>query len=59
MLAAVETLASERGIMTVALNVFGSNLSAQQLNRSLGYTVFSMTMHKELDLTLLHGWVGT
>jgi ribosomal protein S18 acetylase RimI-like enzyme len=47
-LAAFENLARAQGITTLALNVFGSNVSAQELYRSAGYVVTSMSMHKEL-----------
>jgi ribosomal protein S18 acetylase RimI-like enzyme len=46
-LAAVEALAAEQGLTTLALNVFGSNLAAQELYRSVGYVVTSMSMQKE------------
>jgi ribosomal protein S18 acetylase RimI-like enzyme len=47
-LAAIEALARERGVATVALNVFGGNLGAQELYRSVGYVVTSMSMQREL-----------
>ena len=47
-LAAFESLARAQGITALALNVFGSNVSAQELYRSAGYLVTSMSMHKEL-----------
>ena len=47
-LAAIEVLARGRGITTLSLNVFGSNLPAQELYKSLGYVVTSMSMHREL-----------
>jgi len=37
------------GLTGVALNVFGSNLAAQALYRSLGYVVTSLSMHKPLS----------
>jgi len=47
-LAALEAVAREHGITTLALNVFGSNHGAQELYRSVGYAVTSMSMQKEL-----------
>jgi ribosomal protein S18 acetylase RimI-like enzyme len=47
-LAALEAVAREHGITTLALNVFGSNHGAQELYRSVGYVVTSMSMQKEL-----------
>ena len=44
----VEALARSLGLSGVALNVSGSNTSAQALYRSLGYAVVSMGMHKPL-----------
>ena len=48
-LAQVEELAKAMGLTGVALNVFGSNLAAQALYRSLGYVVTSLSMHKPLS----------
>ena len=45
----VEHMATDLGLAGVALNVFGSNLGAQALYRSLGYAVTSLSMHKELS----------
>ena len=45
----VEKLAEVMGLTGVALNVFGSNLAAQALYRSLGYVVTSLSMHKPLS----------
>ena len=44
----VEVLAGSLGLSAVALNVFGSNVGAQALYRSLGYAVTSMGMQKKL-----------
>ncbi|MEA9987191.1 MULTISPECIES: GNAT family N-acetyltransferase [Subtercola] len=43
-----ETVARERGARTLGLNVFGNNPRAQNLYRSLDYTVTAMQMSKEL-----------
>jgi ribosomal protein S18 acetylase RimI-like enzyme len=48
-LAQVEKLAEAMGLTGVALNVFGSNVAAQALYRSLGYVVTSLSMHKPLS----------
>jgi len=45
----VEKLAEAMGLTGVALNVFGSNSTAQALYRSLGYVVTSLSMHKPLS----------
>ena len=45
----VEELATRLGFAAVALNVFGSNVGAQALYRSLGYAVTSLSMHKDLS----------
>lgn len=47
-LAAVEALAAAQGLTTLALNVFGSNGAAQDLYRSVGYVVTSLSMQKKL-----------
>jgi ribosomal protein S18 acetylase RimI-like enzyme len=47
-LAAVEPLARSLGLSSVALNVFGSNVEAQELYRAAGYAVTSISMHKNL-----------
>ncbi len=44
----VEALASGLGLPAIALNVVGSNVGAQALYRSLGYTVTSLSMQKPL-----------
>jgi ribosomal protein S18 acetylase RimI-like enzyme len=44
----VEALATCLGLPEIALNVFGSNVGAQALYRSLGYTVTTLSMHKPL-----------
>lgn len=43
-----EAMARQAGFGSVALNVFGSNAVAQALYRSLGFTVTSIGMHKDL-----------
>ena len=44
----VESMAAGMGFGAIALNVFGSNLPAQALYRSLGYAVTSVGMQKPL-----------
>lgn len=45
----VEELAAALGLAGITLNVFGSNVGAQALYRSLGYVVTSLSMHKGLS----------
>ena len=45
----VEALARGLGFPAIALNVSGSNTSAQALYRSLGYAVMHMSMNKPLE----------
>jgi ribosomal protein S18 acetylase RimI-like enzyme len=47
-LAAVECLARDQGMASMALHVFAHNESAQALYKSLGYSVASLNMHKLL-----------
>ena len=47
-LQAYEAMARQGRFGSVALNVFGSNAGAQALYRSLGFSVTSIGMHKDL-----------
>jgi ribosomal protein S18 acetylase RimI-like enzyme len=47
-LAAIEPLAANLGLSSVALNVFGSNVEAKKLYQAAGYAVTSLSMHKNL-----------
>jgi ribosomal protein S18 acetylase RimI-like enzyme len=48
LLRAVESAVEARGVGSIALHVFGQNTVAQQLYRSSGYEVTSMSMRKPL-----------
>jgi ribosomal protein S18 acetylase RimI-like enzyme len=47
-LRALESVAATKGLSGVALNVFGSNAEAQALYRATGYSVTSISMHKNV-----------
>jgi ribosomal protein S18 acetylase RimI-like enzyme len=48
-LEAIEKLATEQGLSSVALHVFAHNEGAQALYKSIGYSVASLNMHKLLS----------